>query len=140
MPRVAIVRADPEIAEISAPPPEESAGGAKSWRREDLLERFGGDGELVNQLVSMFVTEAPALMNGLRAALASEDPTRVEQAAHKLTGCAAHFDAGEALRLVRRIEAVARTGSLREAADLFAALEMAMTTLLGELRVLSEVR
>jgi CheY-like chemotaxis protein/HPt (histidine-containing phosphotransfer) domain-containing protein len=94
---------------------------------EPLLQRIGGDEELLRELVEMFLSEGPPLLEKIRAAIEVKDAEVVERAAHLLKGSACNFAAAEVVRAAQRLENLARTGELFEAGDAYRALEESLS-------------
>ncbi|MCK9895745.1 response regulator [Frankia sp. AgB32] len=80
--------------------------GARSVLDPDALVRLrelvGGNAATLSELVADFLTDAPALVDTLRAA--RSDPDAVHRAAHTLKGLGATFGATGLARLCQRIE------------------------------------
>jgi HPt (histidine-containing phosphotransfer) domain-containing protein len=94
-----------------------------------VLEAVDGDGELLRELVGIFHEDGPLLRNELRSALAEGDAARLGRAAHKLAGAVSNFHAGRTLRKARKLEELARTGSMNEVPAELADLENALEAL-----------
>ena|SRR5436190_15818505 len=69
-----------------------------------LLDRLGGDIELVRELVDLYIVEYPKQLADLQSAVASRDLRRVQQAAHKIKGTAKNFAAAPAEKSARALE------------------------------------
>ncbi len=67
----------------------------------------GGDSELLNELVSIFVQSVPAQLVRITAALASGNSTQVRHEAHSLKGASAALGAIEIQKLAAEIEVLA---------------------------------
>lgn len=89
----------------------------------DLLERIGGDGELLAELAAAFHRDSPQQAERLRSAVALGDAREVTQAAHSLKGALASLGAVRARALASELEQMGKRGDLAGAAELCAALE-----------------
>jgi HPt (histidine-containing phosphotransfer) domain-containing protein len=83
----------------------------------DRLRDSVGD-EFLAELVGTFLDDAPAQLAALRAALGSGDAEAARRAAHTLKSNGATFGANRFADTCRRLEEIARTGSLAEAEGL----------------------
>lgn len=82
----------------------------QTFDREALLDRLDGDIRLACELVTTYLEESPEMRAGLRDALKSRDPERIERAAHSLRGALAAVSAPAAAHLADRLESGARDG------------------------------
>jgi HPt (histidine-containing phosphotransfer) domain-containing protein len=83
--------------------------------RVALLDRVGGDEDLLREIASLFLNEYPATLQEIRRAVGARDSKAVEQAAHSLKGSVANFGAPGATRAALRLETLGRKGQLDEA-------------------------
>ena len=67
----------------------------------------GGDSELLNELVLIFLETVPAQLVKMKAAVATDDTTTSRREAHSLKGAAAALGAVEIQKLAAEIEALA---------------------------------
>jgi HPt (histidine-containing phosphotransfer) domain-containing protein len=89
----------------------------------ELLERLGGEHELLVTLAQMQVAEAPRSLQEIRTYLESGDASAVERAAHRLVGSLIVFGADEAVAAARAVEHFGREGNVAEARERFPRLE-----------------
>jgi HPt (histidine-containing phosphotransfer) domain-containing protein len=75
-----------------------------------VLERVGGDRELLAEISRLFVDDAPRHLEKIREALAARDGEALRRAAHGLKGAAANFDAEGVVQASRALEEMGRTG------------------------------
>jgi two-component system, sensor histidine kinase and response regulator len=87
------------------------------------LDADGSDPPLLTRLVSAFLTEAPADLAGLRAAVERCDPSAVHDAAHHLKGAAATLGSAGIVGLCEQLEALARAAALADAPALLRRLD-----------------
>ena len=106
---------------------------------QDLLDRLGGDAELLKEVIGLFAEDCPQMMTAIRSGLESSDALAVNRAAHQLKGSAGNFDASELTALAQYIELRAHDGDLVAAHATLPALQSAVDTLLAELAATQEV-
>jgi CheY-like chemotaxis protein len=120
------------------PPPERPAA-PEPPRQVDgatLLASVGGTPSLLAEVVSVFLTDAPAMLERLRDAARAGNGHAVAAAAHAIKGSVGLFSVGEAFISAGRLEQIAQSGD-RPAIDAACAdLEKAMAGLTVELRQL----
>ncbi len=98
-------------------------------RSEELLDRVAalgrveGDGELLSELVRVFLGEWPRRAEDLRRALEDADARALARAAHTLKGSVGNFAARRAWEAAERLERMAQSGDLKSATGACAALE-----------------
>lgn len=96
---------------------------------ESVLDRVGGDLDLLKEIVSIFEQEGPALLEEIRNAITLSDLQRLESAAHSLKGCVSTFGADNAAAAALRLEQMGRQGRMEGAEDAVADLERELGTL-----------
>lgn len=92
--------------------------------RTAVLDRVGGDVELLREITNIFLAEYPALIRQIQEAVASCDAKKLERAAHSLKGSVANFGAQRAIDASYRLETIGRRGHLDEASGALADLVM----------------
>jgi HPt (histidine-containing phosphotransfer) domain-containing protein len=97
--------------------------------RADVLARFEGDAELLQEVADLFLEDCPERMTHVREALARRDCTALQRAAHSLKGSASNFGAASTVQAALRIELLARAGDLAQAEEAYATLEQEATRL-----------
>ena len=98
-----------------------------------MLRNIGGDTELLEQLVEMFLQRHQTMLEAIRAALADRDQVAVEQAAHALKGTASNLCASEVVLSAGQLEAFGRLGTLVEGPMIYTQLEKAVLRLIQHL-------
>jgi HPt (histidine-containing phosphotransfer) domain-containing protein len=99
------------------------------------LARVGGDLELLREIAVLFEAECPRVLGELRRAIERGDAEAASRAAHGLKGSASNFGAAPAVDAAQRIEQLAREDRIQDARGDYEALERAVTTLVGELKL-----
>jgi CheY-like chemotaxis protein/HPt (histidine-containing phosphotransfer) domain-containing protein len=72
--------------------------------RTKLLERLGGDEDLMADVVKMFLVDCPARLKAIKAALDADDAGGVQREAHALKGAAANLSASKLFETARVVE------------------------------------
>jgi HPt (histidine-containing phosphotransfer) domain-containing protein len=98
-----------------------------------MLERVGGDRELLAEVIQFFLEDCPPMIELMRQGLADGNYIAVHRTAHSLTGSAGNFDATAVTTLARTLEAHAIAHDLPEAQQAFAELETETSQLLTRL-------
>jgi PAS domain S-box-containing protein len=118
----------------------ENGNGAKAGPAFDetvLLGRFSGNRRLLRTLVETFRNDCPRMMARIRSALGSRDAKALADAAHGLKGSVGNFGPSAALDTARKIESIARQGTLEGAWEIYATLEDDIARLLPALHDIS---
>ncbi|MGC1934498.1 MAG: Hpt domain-containing protein [Candidatus Acidiferrales bacterium] len=108
-----------------------AAGKCDSARlnRHELLERLLGDGDLLAEMVQIFLLESATHLADLNSAVNSGDAKKLYAAAHTLKGAVGNFAAPLATESVARLEEIGRSGDISGAADEFSVLRREMRLL-----------
>ncbi len=91
------------------------------------LEVVGGDRQLLQELIRLFLDECPRLMLQLRESLVRRDIRAFQRAAHTLKGAMNSLGIKPAARQAGQLELLGPDGDLRKAPELLASLEHEMT-------------
>jgi CheY-like chemotaxis protein/HPt (histidine-containing phosphotransfer) domain-containing protein len=90
---------------------------------EAVLERFGGDGRLLREVIDIFLEDCPKSLQKVRAAVSTGDTAALEGAAHSIKGSVGVFEDGPALAAAQTLEEMGRDGDLTDAQEASAILE-----------------
>ena len=101
--------------------------------RAAVLDRVGGDEELLQEIIVIFMEEYPALINGIREAVKKQDPAALERSAHNLKGTVSNFGAPSATQAALDLELMGRKGDILRAPALVRVLELELVSLRGAL-------
>ena len=99
-----------------------------------LLAGFGGSSRLVQEVVDVFLQDAPAMLTRIRNAARARDAVELAAAAHAIKGAAGLFSQADAYQSARRLEELGRTGDLTGADAACADVEADVSRLVAELR------
>ncbi len=80
-----------------------------------LLEEFGGDQEILDELTALFLEHVPPLYEAIHTAAEQADAAALGTNAHSLKGTCASFGAPRLARVCNLVEIQARTGDLESA-------------------------
>jgi CheY-like chemotaxis protein len=94
-----------------------------------VLNRVQGDRDLLREVTTLFLEDAPQLLTQLREAIGSSDAKVVERAAHALKGSVANFGAGKASEAAFALEQMGRSGDLNGARQTCDELDHQLTLL-----------
>jgi HPt (histidine-containing phosphotransfer) domain-containing protein len=81
---------------------------------ERLREVAMGDEEFMVELIDLYLSDAPSQLQALDRAVASQDPTAILAAAHKLKGSCGNIGAEGLFGLCHRLEAVGAANRTQE--------------------------
>ncbi|MGD8564012.1 MAG: Hpt domain-containing protein [Desulfarculaceae bacterium] len=100
---------------------------------ETLLAKFGGDGDMVRQLIKIFLEDMPGAVALIEQRLAAGDAGALQEAAHSFKGAVGNFEARPAWDLARELETLASEGRLDRADQAFNRLKAELEQLSREL-------
>jgi PAS domain S-box-containing protein len=114
-----------DAPEAPAPPiePDDRATATTTSAASDIfdltsaLERVGGNRQLFQELVSVFLADAPDLVSGVRNAIAEGRARELERAAHTLKSMLSFFNAAGASDAALRLELMGKSADLTSAAE-----------------------
>ncbi len=117
---------------------DEVESPASVFDRNAALARFGSDRELLQEIVALFLDEAPRLRSEIRASITRRDAKALERAAHTLKGAVGNFGARSASEAALRLEVMGRDGDFAKAAEACVELEKEIARLERALAALRE--
>lgn len=103
-------------------------------RCEDLLDRVGGDEELLYDLLRLFAEEAPTMISAIEQAVAAQDTVAIANAAHALKGSVGNFVSAGPYETAGKLEYLGREGTAQGAEELLARLRTQVEQLIAEMR------
>jgi len=90
--------------------------------RAAVLERLGGDEDMLQTFLDLLLEQATAELPKLTEAVQQGDAKRVEHLAHSLKGAAASLSAERVRQAAYQLEIIGRSGDLSSAQDALAQL------------------
>jgi HPt (histidine-containing phosphotransfer) domain-containing protein len=105
-----------------------------AWDKARTLERLGGDEGLLQEVIEIFLTDAPKHIATLREAIRQSDAVSLEHAAHTLKGEVGYMGIATISSQARDLEEAGRGADFARAKILYASLEPKLTQLLATVR------
>lgn len=90
----------------------------KVFDRENLLDRLGGDEEILQEVILLFLADTPKLIDTIQAALRTGDAEALRRAAHTLKGSSGNVGALTLQEAATRIDYAGKNGDLETARSL----------------------
>jgi signal transduction histidine kinase/DNA-binding response OmpR family regulator len=109
-------------------------GSQLLWNLSTTLEQLGGDETLLQEVVDIFLEEAPKHLAALRLAVAQGMAKTVETAAHTLKGELGYLCVPEISQRASQIEEMGRSNDIRGAAALLPQFEVDIRSLFTAIR------
>ncbi len=81
------------------------------WDENTALKKLDNDVELLNEMIDLFIDEAPVQLTELSSALTRGDFPMLADAAHAIKGMSAHFCAEKIINLAINLEQAARNNA-----------------------------
>lgn len=100
-----------------------NAATARVMNIRDTLARFGGDKELLLEMTSILLEDAPRLARQLQSAVLSKTPAAIATHAHALKGLVAGCGGERAAQAAQALEDAGHQGVIDHANSQFANLE-----------------
>jgi HPt (histidine-containing phosphotransfer) domain-containing protein len=108
-----------------------------AFDRASALERMDGDEELLVELAQVFVEDATAQIEKVRAAVQARSAPDIQKTAHTVKGAASNFHAAPTVAAALALEQMGRAAQIDDADAAFARLEQELARLVEELRALA---
>ena len=105
------------------------------WNATAALENLNGDKALLDEVITLFLTEAPKQLNELTKAQAEGNLSALANAAQALKGAVAEFYAESVKECALLLEQTARKGQTADYQSMIDALVNAVTNLINSLRL-----
>jgi HPt (histidine-containing phosphotransfer) domain-containing protein len=107
-----------EIGSQQSSTPSPNAAAEPAFDLAALRERLEEDLDLIDELVQLFLSTAPALLGDVERAASAGDRSGLERAAHTLKGAARNLCAEPCARIALELEMLGRNGATAEATPL----------------------
>src|SRR3954454_315069 len=111
-----------------------SSGALSEVNVPELLDRVGGDSDLLREITTIFLEEYPQLLEDIRSAVARCDDHLLERSAHSLKGSVSNFGAKSATAAAYSLEKLGRQKASANAAAQLQTLEAELSSLLPALQ------
>ena len=116
---------------VTASPTDASPRGKIDW--EVALANVGGDQELLNELVTVFLDETPVLLKAAIEAASASDTKGLSAATHSLRGSMLFLDPKDAVALADRLENLSQAGDINASRECLSSLQAQYSTVCEEL-------
>ena len=114
--------------------PSSTTFSAPLWSPAATIEHFGGDESLVRELIGLFLTSCPRLLEALRARSRENDLTGLGRAAHALKGSLGNFTREAPATTALELERLCGLGRRDAAAAALQRLEVEVLQLVAEMK------
>ena len=105
-------------------PSETPAAAGDALDTTKILERIGGDRELLRELAGLFVGDCPRMLSDIQDAVRDGNAEALQKAAHALKGSVSNFAAEAAVQVAFRLEMMGRNQDMTDAAQALKDLEL----------------
>jgi PAS domain S-box-containing protein len=114
-------------------PEEHYVGPRVAVHAEELLERVGGDRELVAELLDLLRQDYPGQIETMRRAIARNDGKALEQVAHSMRGALGNLAATDGAELASELEKVGKSGHITHAQAMLTELDAELDRVVRQL-------
>jgi HPt (histidine-containing phosphotransfer) domain-containing protein len=114
--------------------PISTRGRKMHWNMAKTLEQLGGDETLLQEVVEIFLEEAPKHLAALRLAVAQGISEAVETTAHSLKGELGYLGLPEISQKAAELEEMGRSNNVRGAASVLSQFEVDVSGLVSSIR------
>jgi HPt (histidine-containing phosphotransfer) domain-containing protein len=104
------------------------------WNREETLEQLGGDQALLQEVMEIFLREAPLHLDALGVAVTQGNAAQIETVAHTMKGELGYLGVPEISRKARDLEAMGHAKNLSGAFSLFPLFQAEVCALFRSVR------
>ena len=124
-----------DVQQVRAKEPLESSTTEPAvLNLEQILDRLGGDEKLLQEVIQIFIDEAPKHLDTLRSALSQGDAEAVERIAHSLKGELGYLGISEVSQKSRELEELGREHDLEQASRIFPSFEVEVSAIVAAMR------
>jgi HPt (histidine-containing phosphotransfer) domain-containing protein len=104
------------------------------WAASELADRLGGNRQLAEELIAIFLAEYPNLLENLNASVARNDERAIGRSAHAIKGTVSNFTDGGPAATALALERAAAESRPGDVAALAAQLEREIQELTAAMR------
>jgi signal transduction histidine kinase/CheY-like chemotaxis protein len=109
---------------------------AAALNQDELMERLGGDTELLDELIEVFLNDCPTRLADVKTAVDAADPEALRIAAHTLKGAAGTMAAGAVFEASQTLERLGGEKKMELAAAAVRVLAAEVTRLMAALKAM----
>jgi HPt (histidine-containing phosphotransfer) domain-containing protein len=103
-----------------------------------LKDRVENDMELLDEMIELYLSNSPQLLNDIEDAVAAHDCEKINRAAHTLKGVLKNMCANACAEAALRLENMAKTGDLGKAEKMLADVQFESQRLESHLTVVGK--
>ena len=126
-----LIRAIESLVEAPRATPPEPAPPASTaiLDKETILNRMGGDLDLLRGVMDIFAEDLPRMMANIQKAIEAKSPKALREAAHSLKGAIGNFTSEGAFEAALRLEVMGHNEDLTRAEEIHVVLGKEVATL-----------
>ncbi|NUM34484.1 MAG: response regulator [Candidatus Brocadiae bacterium] len=124
------------ISEAIMVQPEEVLLDPNALKR--LKDMVGGDAATLEQLIDVFLEDAPHLLKDMRGSYEKKNAAEVRRAAHSMKSNCADFGATKLMEICRNLEEIAKTGTIDCAMEQILEIELEYPKVEAALKILKQ--
>ncbi len=107
--------------------------------REALISQFGGDEEIMQEIITEFINICPEMLQEIETAIQNDDSHALHQSAHSFKGAVSNFFAKKVTEQAFQLDKLGKSGQVGGADQLFSAMTLDTDQLLIELKQLGKI-
>jgi two-component system sensor histidine kinase/response regulator len=124
----------------TSPLPVQPQSAAPAIDRDQLLMRLGGDEELLNEVVNLFLIDCPVRLTAIKTAIDRRDAEGIRQGAHALKGSAGSLSAARLVAATQTLERIGADGRLEATQAAWRLLAVEASAAIDALRQMTPAR
>ena len=101
---------------------------------KQMLERLGGDEKLLQEVVEIFIEQAPMHLETLRKAIAEGDAKTLQKTAHSIKGELGYFGISELSQKARELEELGGKNEIERASGILPVFEIELSNVISAMR------
>jgi len=133
-PAILYAAVEDESGAVETPAGTDDASSASPVDRAQLLNRVGGDEQLLADVVQAFLADCPARLAAIKAAIDAHDAEQIRRTAHAFRGAAANLSAGALVNATRALERIGAEARLDAAEAAWRRLSVEAVYVIDDLR------
>ena len=107
--------------------------------KDALISQFGGDEEILHEIIMEFVNMYPEMLQEIETAINNNDAHALHQSAHSFKGAVSNFFAQKVTDQAMQLEQLGRGGQVTGADEMFSVMSQDVVQLVEELKGLANI-